>query len=340
MAKLLIHSSHFKYNLDLIASQINSKEKLALVLKDNAYGHGIREIAELAKDYGIKSVFVKNQAEALQIQDSFEHITALYGNITPSAPLNIYQTIHSLNALEEISSNRPIELKINTGMNRNGIEYREIQKTIMLILKRKIKLIGVFSHNGYGDEGNQEMHNQREKFLEAQEYIKHLSQTLGFPLPRFHSLSSSGALRQKEIKEDLVRIGIASYGYLCSSLPIASKLKPIASLWASQISTQILKKGDRLGYAGAGIMPKAGAVSTYDLGYGDGLFRLSENHPKLHCADGEEILPRISMDCFSSLSAKKEICVFKNVWEWAKTFQTTPYEILVKLSPFLQRELI
>lgn len=339
MAKLLIHSSHFKYNLDLIASTID-KSKFALVLKDNAYGHGIKQIAQLAQDYGIKSVFVKNQAEALQIQHAFEHITALYGAITPCAPHNIYQTIHSLDAIQELSANRAIELKINTGMNRNGIQHHEIQKAIHLILKRKIKLIGVFSHNGYGDEGNKKMQDQYQKCLEIQQYITHLSQKLGFPTPRFHFLSSSGALRQREIKEDLVRIGIASYGYLCAPLPIASKLKPIASLWADQISTHQLNQGQRLGYSGAGVMPKTGIISTYDLGYGDGIFRLTENHPPLYCADGEEILPRISMDCFSSLSEKKEICVFKNVWEWAKVFQTTPYEILVKLSPFLKREII
>lgn len=340
MAKLLIRSSFFKHNLDLIASHTNAKDKLALVLKDNAYGHGIKEIATLAQDYGIKSVFVKNQVEALQIKDSFEHITALYGNITPSAPLNIYQTIHSLKTLQEIPSHRPIELKINTGMNRNGIECHQIQEAMTLILKRKIKLIGIFSHNGYGDDGGEEMQSQHKKSLEIKEYIKHLSQTLGFPLPRFHFLSSSGALRQKEVQEDLIRVGIASYGYLCAPLPIASQLKPIASLWATQISTRTLHCGDKVGYSGAGIMPHKGEISTYDLGYGDGLFRLNENHPKLYCADGEEILPRISMDCFSSLSSKEEICVFKDAWEWAKTFNTTPYEILVKLSPFIHRELI
>lgn len=340
MAKLLIHSSHFKYNLDLIASHINAKDKLALVLKDNAYGHGIKEIATLAQEYGIKSVFVKNQTEALQIKDFFEHITALYGNITPSAPLNIYQSIHSLKTLEEIPAHRPIELKINTGMNRNGIECHQVQEAITLILKRKLKLIGVFSHNGYGDDGGEEMQSQHQKSLEVKEIIKHLSQTLGFPLPRFHFLSSSGALRQKEVQEDLIRIGIASYGYLTAPLPIAHQLKPIASLWASQISTRILQHGERLGYSGSGIMPQKGVVSTYDLGYGDGLFRLNENHSKLYCADGEEILPRMSMDCFSCLSPKEEICVFKNAWEWAKTFNTTPYEILVKLSPFIQREII
>lgn len=340
MAKLLINSAHFKHNLDLISSHIRSQDKLALVLKDNAYGHGIKEIAQLAREYGIKSVFVKNEAEALQIQNDFEHITALYGNVSSLAPSNIYQTIHSLQTLKEISPNRKIELKFNTGMNRNGLEPHQAQEAISIILERRLHLMGVFSHNGYGDDGGGEMHKQHQKSQEIKEQITHLSHTLGFELPRFHFLSSSGALRQEKIEEDLVRIGIASYGYLCAEIPIAQKLKPIASLWANQISKRTLESGSRLGYSGVGIISKKSVVSTYDLGYGDGLFRLNEHHPKLTCASKEEILPRMSMDCFSCLSEKEEICLFEDAWRWARVFDTTPYEILVKLSPFIPRSII
>lgn len=339
MAKILIRSSHFKSNLDLISSHIR-KDKIALVLKDNAYGHGLQEIATLARDYGIKSVFVKNEIEALRIKEYFPHITALYGCISHSAPSNIYQTIHSLQALQEVHPHCGIELKINAGMNRNGIEGHEIDQAIELILKRKLKLIGIFSHNGYGDKGSKGMQSQYQNSLDIKAHIKHLAQTLGFPLPRFHFLSSSSALRQAQCDEDLIRIGIAGYGYLNADLAIASKLKPIASLWAQRISKRVLRQGERVGYDGSGIMPRDGVVSTYDLGYGDGLFRLNEHHPKLHCARGEEILPKISMDCFSCLSGKEEICVFEDAWEWARAFCTTPYEILVKLSPFIPREVI
>lgn len=340
MAKLLIHSSFFKHNLDLISSHIGSKNKLALVLKDNAYGHGIKEIAKLAKEYGIKNVFVKNEQEALQIHNDFEHITALYGNISPQSPLNICQTIHSLESLRSFSTQRKIELKFNTGMNRNGLEPNQVQEAIELILKNNLSLFGVFSHNGYGDDGGEKMQQQHQKSQEIKEHITHLSKTLGFPLPRFHFLSSSGALRQDKIDEDLVRVGIAAYGYLCASIPIAKDLKPIASLWAHQISSRTLEAGERLGYSGAGVMPSKDIISTYDLGYGDGLFRINEHHQQITCANGEKILPRMSMDCFSCLSNQKEICVFKNAWSWAEKFDTTPYEILVKLSPFIPRELV
>ena len=69
MAELLISSQNFKHNLNLITQFLDCQDNLALVLKDNAYGHGLREIAGLARESEIESVFVKNEAEALQIKN-------------------------------------------------------------------------------------------------------------------------------------------------------------------------------------------------------------------------------------------------------------------------------
>ena len=71
MAEIILDSARFIHNLDCIAHHIKSRQKLALVLKDNAYGHGLVEIAQMAKTYGICNVFVKSYAEALEIKDIF-----------------------------------------------------------------------------------------------------------------------------------------------------------------------------------------------------------------------------------------------------------------------------
>ena len=79
MSEIIIDSQSYKHNLNLISSHIGTSTELAIVLKDNAYGHGLEQISTLAREYGIKSVFVKNYAEAMQIKDDFPCITALYG---------------------------------------------------------------------------------------------------------------------------------------------------------------------------------------------------------------------------------------------------------------------
>ena len=45
MAKILLNKENLFYNLSVISEHTKSKEKVAIVLKDNAYGHGIIEIA-------------------------------------------------------------------------------------------------------------------------------------------------------------------------------------------------------------------------------------------------------------------------------------------------------
>jgi alanine racemase len=54
LAKILINKKNLFYNFELISKKATNKEKVAVVLKDNAYGHGLVEIAKLANEFGIK----------------------------------------------------------------------------------------------------------------------------------------------------------------------------------------------------------------------------------------------------------------------------------------------
>ncbi len=346
MAEIILDSKAFFHNLDEICKATNrNATNLALVLKDNAYGHGLLQIAQLAKDYGIQSVFVKSYTEALQIKDLFAHVTALYGGVAKEGAPNIHCAITSLKQLESYESNCGIELKVNIGMNRNGLESSQLEQAFEIIAQKRISLIGVFGHNGYGDDEDEEFLRQREEFSALKLKVRTMCENLGLPMPRFHSLSTSGAVRANKIKDssnddDLVRIGIGAYGYHTSKVTLPIELKPVASLWAHKISSQNLKKGDRIGYGGVSVVEKDGVFSTYDVGYGDGLPRLSGIEGKLYCASGEEILPVMSMDCFSCESEKDKICVFSDVSEFARVFRTIPYVILTHLSPFLKRLVI
>lgn len=356
MAYIRLDSKAFFHNLSTIKSHIthlSPATKLALVLKDNAYGHGLEQIAPLAKQAGIESVFVKNYAEALSIAQYFGTITALYGEIPPNAPSNIWASISSLQSLESCiathknaQSTRNIELKVNIGMNRNGIASDELDCALSLLEKaRHITLAGVFAHNGYGDNDDEGFFTAIQAFSDVRQRVQSWCQTHNYPTPRFHSLSTSGALRlglhntNGDDLGDLVRIGIGAYGYHTSELPLHIALKPIASLWARKISSLALKKGDRIGYGGVSVVEKDGVFSTYDVGYGDGLFRI-DSRQNLTCASGEKILPVMSMDNFSCQSEREEICVFDDVSAWARAFHTIPYVILTHLSPTLKRVVV
>ena len=340
MPSFIISKSKLFSNLALLKSNIDTQ--IACVIKDNAYGHGIDEISSLLVEFGIKSVFVKNNLEASRIKDKFEHITILYPSKFENMGSNIYLSVSNTDCISKIPPNTGVELKVNTGMNRNGIELDELQNALCLIKQNHIRLIGVFTHNGYGDFGGEnlsdEFISQQRVFKSTKARVLEFVDKYNIPKPRFHSLSSSGAIKYKNIDDDLVRIGIAMYGYL--GIDDRLGLKPIAELWADKISSRFLCAGSKIGYDGKYTLKNDCIASSYDIGYGDGLFRLNESHSELRTKEGYIVLPRMSMDSTSIISNKDRVCIMYNADEMARIFGSISYEILCKISPFIKREIV
>jgi alanine racemase len=80
-------------------------------------------------------------------------------------------------------------------------------------------------------------------------------------------------------------------------------------------------------------------VSTYDIGYGDGMFRFN-GKGALHVANKKPLLGRVSMDSFTIEGNDEEVCVFDDAREFARFFDTITYDILAKLSPSLVRKVL
>lgn len=344
MSEILLDSQAFFHNLTFISRHLSAHStstKLALVLKDNAYGHGLEQIATLAREFGVRDVFVKTHFEAKRVQALFESITILYGAPDEPLALNMAIAINNKEILQSLLPGTKVELKVNAGMNRNGINPDELEEYITHIVRAGLELFGVFSHNGYGDEVGEDFAMGCENFRAIKSVVARKCAELGIALPRFHTLNSSGTLRATHIDDDLVRVGIAAYGYLESDATphIAQQLKPVASLWADRISRKILPCGAKIGYGGKSVLEAQSVVSTYDVGYGDGLYRVNERKI-LHTASGERILPRTSMDCFSCVSDASRICVFDNALAIAREFDTISYEVLTRLSPFIKRTIV
>ena len=78
MAKILLSKENLFHNFTVISNQAGSVDKVAVVLKDNAYGHGLLEIATLAREFGIKKAVVKSLEEALIIEKLFERYSHLF----------------------------------------------------------------------------------------------------------------------------------------------------------------------------------------------------------------------------------------------------------------------
>ena len=331
MSLIKISRENFVYNVNQILHKIKSIEKLALVLKDNAYGHGLSLMANLAVDVGVKHAVVRNLQEAYEIENLFETVLVLSDipKIAPSKKIRI--VINDLNSITHIPKGAYVELKVDTGMHRNGVKSNEFFKAVERIEKNSLNLVGVMTHFRSADEMGSEFFWQCKEF----DRIKKLAQKIGIKGVRWHSCNSAGLFRINEFDEDMARVGIAAYGCLEMPKPFnLPKLKPVMSLWANRISTRELKAMQRVGYAGAGQLQSDSIVSTYDIGYGDGWLR--GNKPYI-LPNKKEILGRVSMDAISIETDEEQICIFDNAIEVAKQLDTIAYDVLVKLNPAIKR---
>ena len=337
MAYCLINKSNYFYNLSKIEQKID-KDKIAVVIKNNAYGHGLHQIAGLASEYGIKHAVVNNLAEAQLIFNLFQTVIVLQEIPTEKVEENIIITINSIDSIKKIAAGTKVELKIDTGMHRNGICIEDIESALDLIIENKLNLNGIFTHFSSAYVEDDSLSSQKDLFDKVREDI--VNDSRFDDNIRFHCCASSSLFRVDNSDYDLARVGIMSYGYV--SLPESYKkpnLKPVLSLWGEKITTKSISSGDSVGY-GQGYTAKNDLiVSTYDIGYGDGFMRLNEDK-KSTIEDGREILGIVSMNSFSTTGDDNKVCIFKNAEKFSNVHGTIIYEIISNINPSIKRVIV
>jgi len=338
MAKILLSREAYFHNLDIIAQKVGEISKIAVVLKDNAYGHGLCEMAQLAQEYGVKDAVVHNLGEAEQIKDRFERILILGGHHY-SVDEKYYYVINALSQIPLMPQGLQVELKVDTGMHRNGVGMDEVEKALLSVEHHGLVLKGVMTHHRSADTLSSEWFWQRTNFKHVKKEVLKLQSTLGFQTPRFHASNSASTFRFQEFDEDLVRVGIAAYGCLDMDMTLEQPdLRPVMRLSAQKITTRTLQKGAHVGYNATFQAEKEMRVSTYDVGYADGLLRAASNH--YETPSGAKLLGRVSMDNSTFSGDAEALIIFDNVNDYAVSAETIAYEILVGLHPEIERVVV
>ncbi len=332
MSQIRISRRNFFHNISQIAAKTQSVEKIALVLKDNAYGHGLNVMARLAHEAGIRHAVVRRFSEAETIKSLFETVLVL-SDIPDRRPArNVRVALNGLDAVRRVPAGTAVELKIDTGMHRNGIEPGRFAQAVETIDAAGLELAGIMTHYRSADEMGSDFFWQRRRF----DLLKEEAMRLGIKGVRWHSCNSAALFRSGTFDEDIARIGIAAYGCLTMPEPFrVPKLKPVMSLWAERIATRRLGAGSRIGYGGEGELEKESLLSSYDIGYGDGWPRRAYTLP-----DGRPVIGRVSMDMFSIEGEEDTVCVFDDAAKAAEALGTISYEIMTQLSPSIERVVV
>ncbi len=335
MAYIELDRSAFFHNLDIIAQHTRSVDKIALVLKDNAYGHGLTEIAAMASHYGIRRAVVRTDHEAQAVEGFFDYVLVL-----ADLPHHASHVVHyTLNAIEQIAlfpKGSRVEIKVDTGMHRNGITLETLEDAFKKASDAGLQVEGVFTHYRSADTLSSEWFWQKKQFEAVKEQAALLAQRYHFSPLRFHSCNSAALFRESVFDEDMVRVGIAAYGCLQMERTLYQPpLKPVLSLVAQKIAQRSLQPGQRVGYNGICTAQERCDASTYDVGYADGLLRSASNNYRT--PEGIALLGRISMDNTSFATTQDRLLIFNDANAYAAQAGTIGYEVLVGMRPHLHR---
>lgn len=337
-----LSTSNLRHNLSLIRSKVGPKVGIMPVLKANAYGHGMEQLAQLLLDEGIKRFAVAHLEEALQIRalSSLPQILVLEG--CPSKVEKIFQE-NNLTASwfepKPVPNNLKFEIKIDTGMGRLGLPWHSLQDFLRTISTTPQ---GIFSHFARADSDSEFTKLQLERFLKS---------TQG-TIYRRHICNSAGLLFSKAYLEQ-VRPGIAMYGIPpCQGF---DDFRPILTWKTKLLAVRQLKSQEWLGYGSGYQASRDSTIGVLGIGYADGYRRHFSNKGKvkikgqlapvvgfvtmdLTCVDLTDLkditlgdpVTLMSNDLKSSLSCP-ELSVLAD---------TNPHEILTGIGPRVRRVLI
>jgi alanine racemase len=331
----------------------------APVLKSNAYGHGLIEVAKILDREEKPFLVVDSIFEARVLRENnIKSKILVIGYVSPQSILanglqKISFAIVGIKQLKELSKfpGRPvrIHLKIDTGMHRHGILPDEISEAIKIIKNSEnIVLEGVCSH--FADAGNADKSFTQKQIEVWNGAVKFLKQNFD-SIKYFHTSATAGTKYSNEIEAGVARLGIGLYGTTSES---SLKLKPALKMQSVISSIKTIPEGEYVGYSLLYRTEKETKAATVPAGYFEGVDkRLSncgyfkiENH---FCP----IIGRVSMNITSidvssvpNIKEKEGDRVIlisdktedkNSVLNIAKTIGTIPYEILVHIPQHLKR---
>lgn len=126
MSELVLNRSAYIHNLTKICAKAGGKDRVILVLKDNAYGHGAALVGREAASYGIKFCAVKNEAEARELEPFFEHILILSHIPTGGESERFIYAVNDISLIAKFKKGARVHIAVDTLMHRNGVAVDDV----------------------------------------------------------------------------------------------------------------------------------------------------------------------------------------------------------------------
>lgn len=334
--KLIINLSQLTSNIQKLKN-ICPSNKIIFMIKSNAYGHGMIPIVKYCLEkkenieFGVAS-FLEGASLVKSIsQINLKIIVFSDPNIRCKDAIFMYQSkklipvISNFDDLLFFISNKdyknvPLYLKFNTGMNRLGIRFSQMDDVVKILKEHKRGINHLMSHFSSAFLPMKE-NKQTKRQLELFEKIKERFKQENIEVLET-SISNSGAIEQRiGLEETHIRPGLMLYGtsaLLSNHRSLSCWNGSLISSFRSKVlDTFQVKKGTPIGY-GAHPIFEDGRLAILGIGYGDGLFEESEGFSFFSGEQSLKIIGKVNMDmCYAFYSSSKKLKPGEDIVFWS-----------------------
>jgi len=305
-------------NLDNIAHNVreirrvtDKKAEMMGIVKADAYGHGVMEVAKTLLANGVTYLAVSMLDEAIQLRNAGINVPILILSYTDPIRSDeiiendVTQAVFTHDLAEALSSaavrlgkHAKIHIKIDTGMGRVGFlpGYNAVKDVVRISKLSGIIIEGLFTHFSSADEKEREYTNlQFGRFMSICNELNRI----GVYIPIKHVANSAAILQYPQTHLDMVRPGVILYGMMPSNEieGVAVDLRPAMTLKANITMVKEVEPDTSISYGRIFTTTRKTKIATVPIGYADGYTRLltGKGHMLVH-GKRVPILGKICMD--------------------------------------------
>lgn len=366
-----------RHNTALLGEVVRPSTVCAVV-KANGYGHGASTVARAALAGGAVGVAVALVEEGARLREAqYADPILLLSEPPPGSEdevvaLGLEPTVDTVegvrrlaDAARRLGHRVAVHVKVDTGMHRVGAPPEQVVELCQTVADAapSLSAAGLWTHlavaEGSGGEDRAFTQVQLQRFEEVRGDLRR--QNLE---PRvLHAANSAGAIAVPQSRYQMVRCGIALYGYspspavseaLSRQLP-GAQLRPALSLKARVSSVRELPAGASPSYGRLRPLPERSSVATVPLGYADGVpRRLFETGGEVLIGGrrrplaGMVTMDHLVVDCgHDAVAVGDEVVLIGRqhhqqitAEEWARRLGTISYEVLTGIGPRVPRVIL
>jgi alanine racemase len=301
-----VDAAAIRHNLGLIRRAVGEGVAVMAMVKAAGYGHGAALTAAAALDGGATWLGVSSAEEALQLRaEGFSAPLLVVGGAHPAhldalVAAGVQMTVWDPEQVAAVAGAAGhglparIHLKIDSGMGRLGAPPEAVPALARAVERAgaRVEAVAAFTHFADAEDDPDFTLRQDHVFVGAVDGLRRR-----WPGLLLHAANSAAALGLPETRHDLVRCGIAIYGYAPVGFPAAAEFRPAMSFRARVTQVKTVRPGQSVGYGRTWVAERDTRVAAIAAGYADGVQRVQSNRG-LVLVGGRRcpIIGRVSMD--------------------------------------------